>query len=118
MSTLTAGKPRVSDSSNTFDEPGVRSPLVLNHDSFASVTEDICKVNEAPKPPLAWYITFAISAVLALMLFVLVGYLFLTGVGVWGNNVPAAWGFPIVNFVFWVGIGHAGTLMGSICAHP
>ncbi len=37
-----------------------------------------------------------------------------TGVGVWGNNQPASWGFPIVNFVFWVGIGHAGTLISAI----
>ena len=43
-----------------------------------------------------------------------IAYLLLTGVGVWGNNQPVAWGFPIVNFVFWVGIGHAGTLISAI----
>jgi molybdopterin-containing oxidoreductase family membrane subunit len=48
------------------------------------------------------------------MLFALIGYLILTGVGVWGNNAPVFWGWPIVNFVFWVGIGHAGTLISAI----
>jgi len=48
------------------------------------------------------------------MLGVLIGYLVFTGVGVWGNNNPVAWGYPIVNFVFWVGIGHAGTLISAI----
>ena len=46
--------------------------------------------------------------------FGLIGYLVTTGVGVWGNNQPNSWGFPIVNFVFWVGIGHAGTLISAI----
>ena len=48
------------------------------------------------------------------MLFALIGYLIATGVGVWGNNAPVFWGWPIVNFVFWVGIGHAGTLISAI----
>jgi molybdopterin-containing oxidoreductase family membrane subunit len=48
------------------------------------------------------------------MLGVMIGYLIFTGVGVWGNNNPVAWGYPIVNFVFWVGIGHAGTLISAI----
>jgi len=87
---------------------------VLGHTDFASVTEEICAVNEAPKPPRLWYISLVISACLASMLLVLVGYLVITGVGVWGNNNPVMWGFPIVNFVFWVGIGHAGTLISAI----
>ena len=48
------------------------------------------------------------------MLFGLIGYLIATGVGVWGNNAPVFWAWPIVNFVFWVGIGHAGTLISAI----
>jgi molybdopterin-containing oxidoreductase family membrane subunit len=51
---------------------------------------------------------------MAMMLGALIGYLILTGVGVWGNNNPVMWGFPIVNFVFWVGIGHAGTLISAV----
>ncbi|MEE2906754.1 MAG: NrfD/PsrC family molybdoenzyme membrane anchor subunit [Planctomycetota bacterium] len=98
----------------TIEQPGEGSPLVLGHTSFDTVTSEICRVNEAKKPPFAWYATMVISASLTLMLGILIAYLFLTGVGVWGNNNPAMWGFPIVNFVFWVGIGHAGTLISAI----
>ena len=89
------------------DDPRQRAPLVLNHHEFGTVTAEILRGNEAEKPPLAWYITFVISFSLMSFLGVLVGYLVVTGVGVWGNNNPVMWGFPIVNFVFWVGIGHA-----------
>ena len=99
---------------NTFDDPTRRAPLVLNHDSFTSVTEDIARVSEARRAPRAWYIAFAISVGLAGMLGVMVLYLIGTGVGVWGNQNPVMWGFPIVNFVFWIGIGHAGTLISAI----
>ncbi len=99
---------------NTFDDPLRRAPLVLNHDRFDTVTEEVCRVNEETHPPLAWYITFGISIFLFGILGVMVLYLLATGVGVWGNNAPVMWGFPIVNFVFWVGIGHAGTLISAI----
>ncbi len=99
---------------NTFDDPTRRAPLVLNHDSFTSVTEDIARVSEARRAPRAWYIAFAISMVLTGILGAMVLYLIGTGVGVWGNQNPVMWGFPIVNFVFWIGIGHAGTLISAI----
>jgi molybdopterin-containing oxidoreductase family membrane subunit len=87
---------------------------VLEHKDFSSVTNEILKVNESPKPPKSWYLALAVSFSLMSMLGALIGYLFFTGVGVWGNNNPVAWGYPIVNFVFWVGIGHAGTLISAI----
>ncbi len=99
---------------NTFDDPTRRAPLVLNHDSFTSVTEGIARVSEARRAPRAWYIAFAISVVLTGILGIMVLYLIGTGVGVWGNQNPVMWGFPIVNFVFWIGIGHAGTLISAI----
>ena len=99
---------------NTIEDPRHRSPLVLGHEEFGTVTKEICWVNEAPKPPKAWYVSLVISALAASMLLLMIGYLILTGVGVWGNNNPVMWGFPIVNFVFWVGIGHAGTLISAI----
>jgi Ni/Fe-hydrogenase subunit HybB-like protein len=99
---------------NTWDDPAKRAPLVLNHDRFDTVTAEICRVNEEAKPPLAWYITLGISLMLLGLLGVMVMYLLVTGVGVWGNQHPVMWGFPIVNFVFWVGIGHAGTLISAI----
>ena len=99
---------------NTIDDPRERSPLVLNHHDFGTVTAEILVANESERPPKLWYVTLVISATLAGMLMMLVGYLIITGVGVWGNNSPVMWGWPIVNFVFWVGIGHAGTLISAI----
>ena len=98
---------------NTGSDPRQRAPLVLGDNDFTSVTEKVCGLAQG-RTPRAWYIAFAISVSLMLFLFALIGYLIVTGVGVWGNNQPVAWGFPIVNFVFWVGIGHAGTLISAI----
>ena len=99
---------------NTTELPGTRAPLVLGGLDNTAVTDRICQIAEAPKPPLAWYIAFAISSSVTVMLFGLIGYLVTTGVGVWGNNAPVFWAWDIVNFVFWVGIGHAGTLISAI----
>ena len=65
-------------------------------------------------PPRAWTIAFAITSALALQGMGLIGYSIYEGTGLWGNNSPVFWGFPIINFVFWVGIGHAGTLISAI----
>jgi molybdopterin-containing oxidoreductase family membrane subunit len=99
---------------NTREAPGTRAPLVLRHTTFASVTQDICRVNEVPKPPRAWTIAFIISSIWATIFVLLIGYLIFTGVGVWGNMHPVMWAFDITNFVFWIGIGHAGTLISAI----
>jgi Ni/Fe-hydrogenase subunit HybB-like protein len=99
---------------NTTSDPTRRAPLVTGRQDHVSVTETVCRVVEWRKAPAAWYGAFLVSAALTGVFFLLVGYLFATGVGVWGNNVPVAWGFPIVNFVFWIGIGHAGTLISAI----
>ena len=99
---------------NTFNDPARRAPLVLNHDDFGAVTETICSVHEARRAPMAWYIAFAISLSFMSILGIMIMYLFVTGIGVWGNQNPVMWGFPIINFVFWVGIGHAGTLISAI----
>ncbi len=65
-------------------------------------------------PTKLWYFAITITGSLALMLFALIGYTFTEGLGVLGINNPVGWGFYIVNFVFWVGIGHAGTLISAI----
>jgi len=96
------------------DDPRTRPPLVLGDNTFATVTEKVCGIVERPKPPLWWYVAFSVSAALTAVLVAMLGYLFLVGIGVWGVMVPVGWGFAIVNFVFWVGIGHAGTLISAI----
>ena len=63
---------------------------------------------------MAWYVAIGISSLMLLNLLVMIAYQVWNGVGVWGNNVPVGWGWPIVDFVFWVGIGHAGTLISAI----
>ena len=99
---------------NTSPDPTRRQPLITGDQTIGSVTDTVCGIVERPDTPAAWYIAFAVSSCLTLMLGALVAYLFLRGVGVWGVNVPVAWGFAIINFVFWVGIGHAGTLISAI----
>jgi molybdopterin-containing oxidoreductase family membrane subunit len=110
----TATLPRSMD--NTREEPGHRPQLVLGDNDYATVTEKVCRVVEGPflETPRAWWLLFGISASIVGMLLTMVGYLFYQGVGVWGVNNPVGWGFAIVNFVFWVGIGHAGTLISAI----
>ena len=113
MTTMTL-PPRSLD--NTADDPRRRAPLVLGDNDFASVTEKVCRVVEGDvaKTPLAWWILFGIASTFTGILLVSIGWLFYEGVGVWGVNNPVGWGFAIVNFVFWVGIGHAGTLISAI----
>lgn len=65
------------------------------------------------KTPLWWFICFALAAGLITLYFGTIVFLIVTGIGIFGNNIPAAWGFPIVNFVWWIGIGHAGTLISA-----
>jgi len=66
------------------------------------------------RAPLWWWVSFAITGSLTLLLFACVTYLISTGVGVFGNNHPVGWGWDITNFVFWIGIGHAGTLISAV----
>jgi Ni/Fe-hydrogenase subunit HybB-like protein len=98
---------------NTSDDPRHRAPLVVGDNDFTSVTEKVTRLAHSP-PPLWWWCAFVPSFLLMVFFFALIGYLFATGPGVWGNNQPVAWAFPIINFVFWVGIGHAGTLISAI----
>ncbi len=98
---------------NSVERPGERAPLVLGDTTFHDITETVCQVAER-KPNKAWVIGFLISFALFQWFGICILYLLYTGVGVWGNRSPVFWGWPIVNFVFWVGIGHAGTLISAI----
>jgi Ni/Fe-hydrogenase subunit HybB-like protein len=83
-------------------------------EKFRAITRDIAWVAEMPKPPKAWYIALGFSLVLLGMLVVAVTHLVITGIGVWGNNNAQGWAWDITNFVFWIGIGHAGTLISAV----
>lgn len=95
------------------ENPLVRAPLVEGGKNFAEVTALVARPAESTTPR-AWFLGLGVSMAIMLNLFAMIGYLVWTGVGVWGNNVPVGWGWPIVNFVFWIGIGHAGTLISAI----
>ena len=93
--------------------PIVCPPLVENGRDFGWITNKVCGIVEG-KTPMWWWIAFCISGCLASFTFIGLTYLVSTGVGVWGLANPVSWGWAIVNFVFWIGIGHAGTLISAI----
>jgi len=88
-------------------------PLVSGNMSFHDITELVSHHTEK-KTPRAWLLAFAVASTVMSLLLLMIAYLFWNGVGVWGLNNPVSWGYAIVNFVFWVGIGHAGTLISAI----
>jgi molybdopterin-containing oxidoreductase family membrane subunit len=88
-------------------------PLVEGNHTFASITALIGDISEKPAPKW-WYIAFGISNLLLGLLLTMIGYLVWEGTGVWGITNPVGWGWAIINFVWWVGIGHAGTLISAI----
>ena len=92
----------------------VPSPSLVKGDhSFHSITAMITDLNMQETPKL-WYLAFGISNLVLITLLSAVAYLFWEGIGIWGLNNPVGWGWAIVNFVWWVGIGHAGTLISAI----
>ncbi len=94
-----------------------QSPFDLapqGENAFARITHNVARVAEVSKPPRGWYIAFGIALSLLSVFGVSIGWLFWQGIGIFGNMNPVFWAMPIVNFVFWVGIGHAGTLISAI----
>lgn len=98
---------------HVFEDPSKRHPLVLGNHTFATISDVVCKPVEN-KAPKWWLIAFSGAVSLLLLLFSMLGYLVWEGVGVWGINNPVMWGWDLVTFVFWIGIGHAGTLISAI----
>jgi molybdopterin-containing oxidoreductase family membrane subunit len=97
---------------------GLTSPAVIapGH-TLASITDKISAivlVKPSRRGYIGWYVGFAIAFALTMLLMVSLTYLVVKGIGIWGNNVPVAWAFEITNFVWWIGIGHAGTLISAI----
>jgi Ni/Fe-hydrogenase subunit HybB-like protein len=82
--------------------------------SYTSITEKISGIVQTPHTPLAWFICFAIGFLLLQGFMIGVPYLLFEGIGIWGLNNPIGWGWAIINFVWWIGIGHAGTLISAI----
>src|SRR5436853_4424 len=89
-------------------------PVIEPGHTFASVTDKISSLVLKRKTPLGWFIGFGISFMLFQLFMLTVTNLVFTGVGIFGTNQPVGWAMPIINFVWWIGIGHAGTLISAI----
>jgi molybdopterin-containing oxidoreductase family membrane subunit len=96
------------------DRPTGPPPVIAPGHTFGSVTDRISAIVLSRPWSRGWFVGFAISFALTLVLFGALAYLFAAGVGIWGINIPVGWGFAIVNMVWWIGIGHAGTLISAI----
>jgi Ni/Fe-hydrogenase subunit HybB-like protein len=90
-----------------------REPLVGNNRSFGWISDRVSAITEG-KTPKWWWAAFVPSVLLLGLLGAMLFYQITTGVGVWGNHHPTMWGWDIINFVWWIGIGHAGTLISAI----
>jgi len=82
--------------------------------TYGSVTDQISSIVLTRRTPIAWWLGFAAGFALLQLLLFSVTWLLLRGPGIWGNNIPVGWAFDILNFVWWIGIGHAGTLISAI----
>ena len=100
----------------TSNKPAVPSaaPIIGPGYQLGSVSEKISSIVLGKTTTRRWLIGFALTFLLVQVLFFTIAWLLIRGVGIWGINIPVGWGFAIVNFVWWIGIGHAGTLISAI----
>ena len=111
MSTIAV--PMMPDAAAPPAEPPQQAPMIRGVQTLAGVTEKVCRPIEAGMPRW-WKWAFLVSSSFLLLGVFTTTYLISTGVGVWGENSTVGWAFDITNFVWWVGIGHAGTLISAI----
>jgi Ni/Fe-hydrogenase subunit HybB-like protein len=90
------------------------APVIGPGHTYETVTEQISAAVLKRPTTLGWFAGFAVAFTLLGVLTVAIGWLIIKGVGIWAINIPIGWGFAIVNFVWWIGIGHAGTLISAI----
>ena len=95
---------------NPTPAPGILAPGY----TFTTLTDKLAAIALSRRTPLVWFIGIAVGFSLSMALLGALGYLVVRGIGIWGVNQPVGWGFEIVNFVWWIGIGHAGTLISAI----
>ncbi len=98
----------------TKEAPTGPEPFIGPGHTFATITDKISAIVQTRRTSRGWWIGFAVTGALVVVLHIAIAYLLFMGVGVWGINIPIGWGFAIINFVWWIGIGHAGTLISAI----
>jgi|HigsolmetaAR202D_1030399.scaffolds.fasta_scaffold15964_3 Ni/Fe-hydrogenase subunit HybB-like protein len=96
------------------ERPNVVAPVIEPGHTYGSVTDAISAIVLSRKTPIGWFVGFAIAFLLVMLLMASLAWLLIEGVGIWGLNMPVAWAWDITNFVWWIGIGHAGTLISAI----
>jgi molybdopterin-containing oxidoreductase family membrane subunit len=98
------------------DSRGIHTtPVVIEPGhTFGSVTDKISSLVLRKRTPVAWWLGIAVTFMMVNMLMGTITWLVYKGIGIWGNNQPVGWSFDIINFVWWIGIGHAGTLISAI----
>jgi Ni/Fe-hydrogenase subunit HybB-like protein len=102
------------DTRQAIQEAEPEIPPLPEGYTYATVSDKISSIVLGQRTRLGWFVGFGVSFLLVMLLFYAIGCLLVWGVGIWGINIPVAWGFAIVNFVWWIGIGHAGTLISAI----
>src|SRR6187401_2195237 len=103
----------LADRMEPIAESGTPIVIAPGH-NFASVTDKISSIVLTQRTPIGYYLALLSAAALAGLLLMSLSYLVVKGIGIWGNNIPVGWAFDITNFVWWIGIGHAGTLISAI----
>jgi len=101
-------------SHNTKQDPLGAVPVITPGYSYRAITDKLSDLVLTYNTPTAWFVLTAVGFTLLMGLFAGLTWVLLKGIGVWGNNIPVGWAFPIINFVWWIGIGHAGTLISAI----
>ncbi|MGE5277933.1 MAG: NrfD/PsrC family molybdoenzyme membrane anchor subunit [Acidobacteriota bacterium] len=108
----------MSDDATPNDAPSRPAPapgaILAPGYSFSTLTDKIAAIALSRRTPKAWFFGAFVGFVLTMVLLTSISYLFLKGIGIWGVNQPVGWGLAILNFVWWIGIGHAGTLISAI----
>jgi Ni/Fe-hydrogenase subunit HybB-like protein len=99
---------------NPTSEPAASDRILDPALTLGGVTDTVSGMILQPPRPRGWLVGFGIAFLLVMGLFGAISWLLIRGVGIWGINMPVAWGFAIVNFVWWIGIGHAGTFISAI----
>src|SRR6185437_933588 len=105
---------RIDEEIDVIPPKGVRPPIIGPGQTLGTVTDRIGGIVLTKHTPIFWLMIVALCVALFGMLNTAIAYLLGRGVGIWGVNIPVGWGFAIVNFVWWIGIGHAGTLISAI----
>ena len=101
---------------SSFPEGDFRAPVpvLTPGQGYTSITDKLVSIVFTKNTPKAWFAVLGIGFSLVMVLLIALTNLLLKGIGIWGNNIPVGWAFGIINFVWWIGIGLAGTLISAI----